>query len=78
MNVTFPARTVSTRFRAYLYARRSVTSQVAIRKGTAITREMLTYKRPGTGINAKHLDLVVGRMARADISADTTITWEMV
>ncbi len=63
---------------AYLYARRSVTSQVAIRKGTAITREMLTYKRPGTGISAKHLDLVVGRVARADIPADTTITWEMV
>jgi len=63
---------------AYLYARRSVTSKVAIRKGTAIAREMLTYKRPGTGINAKHLDLVVGRVARADIPADTTITWEMV
>ena len=63
---------------AYLYARRSVTSQVAIRKGTAITREMLTYKRPGTGISAKHLELVVGRVARADIPADTTITWEMV
>jgi len=63
---------------AYLYARRSVTSMVAIRKGTAIAREMLTYKRPGTGISAKHLDLVVGRVARADIPADTTITWEMV
>ena len=45
---------------AYLYARRSVTSQVAIPRGTAITRAMLTYKRPGTGIGAKHLDLVVG------------------
>ena len=63
---------------AYLYARRSVTSQVAIRKGTAITREMLTYKRPGTGISAKHLDLVVGRVASKDIPPDTTITWEMV
>ena len=63
---------------AYLYARRSVTSMVAIRKGTAIAREMLTYKRPGTGINAKQLELVVGRVARIDIPADTTITWEMV
>ena len=50
----------------------------AIPQGTAITREMLTYKRPGTGISAKHLDLVVGRVARADIPDDTTITWEMV
>jgi sialic acid synthase SpsE len=63
---------------AYLYARRSVTSKVAIPRGTAISREMLTYKRPGTGIGAKHLDLVVGRIARIDIPADTTLTWEMV
>jgi sialic acid synthase SpsE len=63
---------------AYLYARRSVTSRVAIPRGAAITREMLTYKRPGTGIGAKHLDQVVGRVARVDIPADTTLTWEMV
>jgi sialic acid synthase SpsE len=63
---------------AYLYARRSVTSATAIPRGTAISREMLTYKRPGTGISAKHLDVVVGRVARVDIPADTTLTWEMV
>ena len=50
----------------------------ASRKGTAITRAMLTYKRPGTGISPRYLDLVVGRVARADIPDDTTITWEMV
>jgi len=63
---------------AYLYARRSVTSKVAIPRGSAITREMLTYKRPGTGISPRHLDMVVGRVARQDIPEDTTITWEMV
>ena len=63
---------------AYLYARRSVTSKVAIPKGTTVAREMLTYKRPGTGIGAKHLEQVVGRVARVDIPADTTLTWEMV
>ena len=63
---------------AFLYARRSVTSMVRIPRGSAITREMLTYKRPGTGISAKHLDIVVGRVARQDIPEDTTITWEMV
>ena len=63
---------------AYLYARRSVTSAAAIPRGTPITRAMLTYKRPGTGIGAKHLDLVVGRVARVDIPPDTTLTWEMV
>jgi sialic acid synthase SpsE len=63
---------------AFLYARRSVTSAVPIPRGTTITGAMLTYKRPGTGISAKHLDLVVGRVARVDIPEDTTITWDMV
>jgi N,N'-diacetyllegionaminate synthase len=63
---------------AFLFARRSVTSAAAIPKGTTIRHEMLTYKRPGTGISAKHLELVVGRIARVDIPEDTTITWEMV
>ncbi|MGE0452864.1 MAG: N-acetylneuraminate synthase family protein [Vicinamibacteria bacterium] len=63
---------------AFLYARRSVTSQRAIPKGATITREMLTYKRPGTGISPRFLGLVVGRVARADIPEDTTLTWDMV
>ena len=45
---------------------------------TLITQEMLTYKRPGTGISPKHMGLVVGRTARTDIADDTTLTWEMV
>lgn len=63
---------------AWRYARRSVTSAVAIARGTAISREMLTYKRPGTGISPRFLDLVVGRIARHDIPKDTTMTWDMV
>jgi sialic acid synthase SpsE len=63
---------------AHRFARRSVTSRVAIPRGTAITRAMLTYKRPGTGIDPRQLDLVVGRVARVDIPEDTTMTWEMV
>jgi sialic acid synthase SpsE len=63
---------------AYLYARRSVTSKVAIAKGTRLTREMLTYKRPGTGISPRFFEMVVGRVARVDIPEDTTLTWEML
>ena len=63
---------------AFRFARRSVTSQLSIPKGTTITREMLTYKRPGTGISPRYFDLVIGRVARVDIPEDTTITWEMV
>jgi len=63
---------------AFRFARRSVTSARAIPEGTVITREMLTYKRPGTGISPRFMDLVVGRTARTPIPDDTTITWEMV
>jgi sialic acid synthase SpsE len=63
---------------ALRYARRSVTSAVAIARGTIIEGRMLTYKRPGTGVSPRFFDLVVGRVARVDIPADTTITWEMV
>ena len=63
---------------AFLYARRSVTSAKPITKGATITRDMLTYKRPGTGISPRFFDLVIGRSAKQDISEDTTLTWEMV
>lgn len=63
---------------AWHFARRSVTSACAIPKGTTITRAMLTYKRPGTGISPRFFDFVVGRVARVDIPEDTTLTWEMV
>src|SRR5262249_30462428 len=59
---------------AHRLARRSVTSKVAIPRGTVITRAMLTYKRPGTGIDPRQLDVVVGRVARQDIPEDTTLT----
>jgi N,N'-diacetyllegionaminate synthase len=63
---------------AFLYARRSVTSAKPIAKGVTITRDMLTYKRPGTGISPRFFDLVIGRAAKQDIAEDTTLTWEMV
>ncbi len=63
---------------AFLYARRSVTSAKPIAKGVTITRDLLTYKRPGTGISPRHFDLVIGRTAKQDIPEDTTLTWEMV
>ena len=64
---------------AHRYARRSVTSKVAIPRGAVVSREMLTYKRPGTGISPRHLDLVVGRVGtRRHPLEDTTLTWEMV
>ena len=62
----------------YTLARRSVIAARDIPAGTVIGEEMLTIKRPGTGIAPKELALVVGRTARADIPFDEPITWEMV
>lgn len=62
----------------YLYGRRSLVAATTIPAGTAITPEMLTVKRPGFGIVPKHLPLVVGRVAKADIPEDEIVTWEMV
>ena len=59
-------------------ARRSLVAACAIPKGTRVERDMVTIKRPGFGIKPKHLDLVVGRVAKQDIEEDTVLTWEMV
>lgn len=59
-------------------ARRSIVSNANIKKGQVITEEMLTMKRPGTGITPAHLNLVAGRTARFDINKDKIITWDML
>jgi N-acetylneuraminate synthase len=58
---------------ARMYARRSIVSAVAIDAGSRITREMIDFRRPGTGIPAHELEVVVGSTARVDIPADTTL-----
>lgn len=58
-----------------LYDKRSIVSLVDIKEGEAITADMLTYKRPGTGIWPKHLNRVIGKFAKEDIKADTTLQW---
>ena len=63
---------------AYLNARKSLVSACRIEKGTVITEEMLTAKRPGTGIYPEYMGFVVGSTAKVDIEEDTTITKEMI
>lgn len=62
----------------YSKARRSLVAACDIPSGTAITREMLTVKRPGFGIKPRFLEAVVGRVASTDIEADEVIVWEML
>lgn len=62
----------------YRLARSSLHAATDIAAGTVITREMLTVKRPGYGIEPKHVELLIGRPARTDIEVDDAITWDIV
>ena len=59
-------------------ARRSLVARVDIPMGAIITEEMLDMKRPGLGIEAKHIERVVGAMAKANFRKDAIITWDEV
>jgi sialic acid synthase SpsE len=59
-------------------ARRSLHALIDIPRGTTITAEMLTAKRPALGIHPWCEPILVGRCARTDIQADQWITWDMV
>lgn len=63
---------------AFLNARKSLVSNCLIKKGTVITEEMLTAKRPGTGIYPEFSSFVVGSTAKIDIPEDITITKDMI
>lgn len=58
-------------------ARRSLVASCDIKKGTKITREMLTFKRPGTGIAPSEIDNIIGKVAKVDIRKDTILQYNM-
>lgn len=55
---------------------KSIVSKVEIKKGTEITKDMLTTKGPGTGFAPYQMDLVVGKKAKRDIKEDTVLVEE--
>ncbi len=61
-----------------LHARRSVVARGDIAAGAIVEAAMLDVKRPGTGIDPRHLDAIVGRRAVRDIPDDTTLQWDML
>jgi N-acetylneuraminate synthase len=58
------------------YARRSIVAKIDIPGDTIITEDMLTFKRPGTGISPKFLEKVIGKKAKRDIGKDEIIELE--
>jgi len=57
-------------------ARKSIFADTAIPAGTRILRSHLTMRRPGTGLGAELLELVVGRLAARDIGAGEMVGLE--
>ena len=58
--------------------RMSVVAARFIKEGSVITGEMLTTKRPGTGIPADEMDCVIGSTARCDIEEDQVIKQKFI
>jgi sialic acid synthase SpsE len=56
--------------------RRSIVAKEKILKGTVITEKMLDFKRPGTGIEPKHLDKIIGKKAKKNIGPDELIAFK--
>jgi len=58
------------------WARKSIVAKVDIKKGDVITEDMLTLKRPGTGISPKDISKVIGRKAKKDIKMDSLLKFD--
>ena len=58
------------------WAFRSLVSCCEIKKGQVISQDMIWSKRPGTGIPAKEMNKVVGRIAARDIEDNALLSWE--
>lgn len=61
-----------------LWAKRSLVAATDIKAGTPIARDMITSKRPGTGIRSKDYHSVLGARAVRDIPKGTLMKWEDV
>lgn len=63
---------------ARLNARRSIVAAQNIVKGEVITRDMIAFKRPGTGISPANLEQLLGKKAIVNIACDDILQWNMV
>jgi N-acetylneuraminate synthase/N,N'-diacetyllegionaminate synthase len=59
-------------------ARKSIVAKVNIKKGTKFSHDMLTIKRPGTGLAPKFLSSIIGKTAKTDIVKDEIITADKI
>lgn len=63
---------------ARLNARRSIVALKNISKGDVLTCDMVTFKRPGTGISPAKLEQLLGKKVTVNITADDILQWNMI
>lgn len=61
-----------------MVARKSIVATRKLMKGERIERKDLTIKRPGTGIEPKYIDDLLGRLVVRTIDLDEMLLWEDV
>jgi N,N'-diacetyllegionaminate synthase len=59
-----------------LFGRRSIVAAVDIRAHETIADWMLAFKRPGSGLEPRYWEKVIGMTARRNIGKDTILQWE--
>ncbi len=61
---------------ARAHARRSIVLVRDARGGETLNEDLLTCKRPGSGISPLHWDAVIGRTLARDLEADAVLQWQ--
>lgn len=57
-------------------ARKSIVVKKPIKKGEKITKDKLTIKRPGTGIEPKNINDIDGKVAKHDLDFDDVLSYD--
>jgi|TARA_X000001036_G_scaffold168941_1_gene159871 sialic acid synthase SpsE len=57
----------------HMYARRSIVSSRLLKANEIITEDMISYKRPGTGISPKYYKDLIGKRVLKDVPGDSLI-----
>lgn len=56
--------------------RKSIVAAIDIKKGEMLTENNISIKRPGSGIEPKFFEQIIGKNANADISEDQVLEWK--
>ena len=65
-------------FESLTWARKSVVATKDLPVGTVLSREMLAFKRPGTGMSPNKIPGLIGRKLKAKVKTDSIITEDLL